>query len=43
MKSFHELFFFTMEFWLSRSLSRTFLFHNGILGIKEPFMNFSFS
>jgi hypothetical protein len=27
-----------MEFWLSRSLFiRTFLFHDGILAIKEPF------
>jgi hypothetical protein len=30
--------FFTMEFWLSRSLfSRTFFFHNGILAITKPF------
>jgi hypothetical protein len=41
----HELFsFFTMEFWLSRSLfSRTFpFFHDGILAIRKPFFtNFS--
>jgi hypothetical protein len=31
-------FFFTMEFWLSRSLSpELFPFHDGILAIKEPF------
>jgi hypothetical protein len=41
--AFHELLFFTMESWLSRSLSRTSLFHDGILTIKEPFTNFSFS
>jgi hypothetical protein len=30
--------FFTMEFWLSRSLSHElFFFHDGILAIKEPF------
>jgi hypothetical protein len=34
-----------MEFWLSRSLSHElFLFHDGILAIKEPFtQTFSFS
>jgi hypothetical protein len=44
--AFHTNFlFFTMEFWLSRSLSHeTFLFHDGILAIKEPFtLTFSFS
>jgi hypothetical protein len=41
--AFHELFFHTMEFRLSRSLSRTFLSHNGIAAITEPFMNFSFA
>jgi hypothetical protein len=37
--AFHTNFFsFTMEFWLSRSLSHElFLFHDGILAIKEPF------
>jgi hypothetical protein len=30
-----------MEFWLSRSLLRTFLSHDGILAITEPFANFS--
>jgi hypothetical protein len=41
----HELFFFTMEFWLSKSLSHELsLFHDGILAIKEPFTwTFSFS
>jgi hypothetical protein len=40
-----NFFFFTMEFWLSRSLSHElFLFHDGILAIKEPFTRtFSFS
>jgi hypothetical protein len=33
-----NFFFFTMEFWLSRSLSHEFFFfHDGILAIKEPF------
>jgi hypothetical protein len=48
--SYHEalfmiFFFFTMELWLSRSLSHEFfLFHDGILSIKEPFpKTFSFS
>jgi hypothetical protein len=41
-RAFNVLFFQTMEFWLSRSLSRTFLSHNGILAITEPFMNFFF-
>jgi hypothetical protein len=31
--------FFTMEFWLSRSLSHNF-FHDGILAIKKPFSRF---
>jgi hypothetical protein len=37
--AFHTNFsFFTMEFWLSRSLSHElFFFHDGILAIKEPF------
>jgi hypothetical protein len=37
--AFHTNFFsFTMEFWLSRSLSHElFLSHDGILAIKEPF------
>jgi hypothetical protein len=41
----HKLFFFTMVFWLSRSLSHElFLFHNGILAITNPFTRtFSFS
>jgi hypothetical protein len=36
--------FFTMEFWLSRSLfHELFFFHGGILAIKKPFFtNFSF-
>jgi hypothetical protein len=36
-EAFHELFlFFTMEFWLSGSLSRTFsFFHHGILEIRN--------
>jgi hypothetical protein len=38
--AFQELFFHTMEFWLSWSLSRTFLLHDGILAITEPFSNF---
>jgi hypothetical protein len=33
-EAFHELFFQTMEFWLSRSLSQTFLSNDGILAIK---------
>jgi hypothetical protein len=33
---------FTMEFRLSRSLSRTFLFHNGISAITERFHEFFF-
>jgi hypothetical protein len=41
--AFHELFFHTMELWLSRSLSRTFLSHDGTLSITEPFTNFSFA
>jgi hypothetical protein len=41
--AFHELFFLTMEFRLSRRLSQTFLSHNGISAITEPFTNFSFS
>jgi hypothetical protein len=32
-----------MEFWLLWSLSRTFLSHDGILAIMEPFKNFSFT
>jgi hypothetical protein len=33
-----NFFFFTMEFWLSRSLSHElFLFHDGILAITKPF------
>jgi hypothetical protein len=38
-RAFHTNFsFFTMEFWLSRSLSHElFVFHDGILAIKEPF------
>jgi hypothetical protein len=40
--AFHECFFHTMEFWLSRSLSRNFfLSHDGILAITEPFTIFS--
>jgi hypothetical protein len=37
--AFHTSFsFFTMEFWLSRSLSHElFFFHDGILAVKEPF------
>jgi hypothetical protein len=45
-EAFHtNFFFFTMEFWLSRSLShKFFLFHDGILAIKETFtQTFSFS
>jgi hypothetical protein len=40
-----NIFFFTMEFWLSRSLSHElFLFHDGILAITKPFSwTFSFS
>jgi hypothetical protein len=42
---YHEAFltnflsFFTMEFWLSRSLSHelSFFFHNGILAVTKPF------
>jgi hypothetical protein len=35
---FTNSFSFTMEFWLSRSLfHELFLFHDGILAIKEPF------
>jgi hypothetical protein len=34
--------FRTVEFLLSRSLSRTFLSHDGILAITEPFMKFFF-
>jgi hypothetical protein len=41
--AFHELFFLTMEFRLSQSLSRTFLSHDGISAITEPFTNFSFT
>jgi hypothetical protein len=44
--AFHmNIFFLTMEFWLSRSLSHElFLFHDGILAIKKPFTRtFSFS
>jgi hypothetical protein len=40
---FHKLFFHTMEFRLSRSLAQTFLSHNGISAITEPFTNFSFT
>jgi hypothetical protein len=32
-----------MEFQLSRSLSRTFLSHDGISAITKPFTNFSFT
>jgi hypothetical protein len=39
---FHKL-YLKMGFRLSRSLSRTFLSHDGIEAIKEPFTNFSFS
>jgi hypothetical protein len=39
---FHELFFHTMEFRLSRSFSRIFLSHYVIPAITEPFTNFSF-
>jgi hypothetical protein len=59
-RAFHEFFFHTMEFWLSRSLlmnfyfsrrnfgyqgafhTNFFLFHDGILTIKEPFHEFLF-
>jgi hypothetical protein len=41
-EAFHDLFFHTMEFRLSQSLSRTFLSHDGISAITEPFTNFSF-
>jgi hypothetical protein len=30
-----------MEFWLSQSLSKIFLSHDGILAITKPFTNFS--
>jgi hypothetical protein len=30
--------FFTMEFWLSGSLSHELFFHDGILVIREPFL-----
>jgi hypothetical protein len=40
---FHELFFDTMEFRLSRSLSRTFPSHDGISAITELVTNFSFT
>jgi hypothetical protein len=42
--AFHTNFSFTMEFWLSGSLSHElFFFHDGILAIKEPFSRtFSF-
>jgi hypothetical protein len=40
--AFHELFFHTMEFRLSRSLSQNFLSYDGISAITENFMNFSF-
>jgi hypothetical protein len=30
--------FFTMEFWLSGSLSHELFFHDGILAIREPFL-----
>jgi hypothetical protein len=36
-------FYFTMEFWLSGSLSRIFLSHGRISAITEPFTNFSFT
>jgi hypothetical protein len=41
----HEPFsFFTVEFWLSGSLSdELFLFRDGILAIRKPFTNFSFT
>jgi hypothetical protein len=32
--------FFTMEFWLSGSLSRERFFHDGISAITEPFHDF---
>jgi hypothetical protein len=36
--------FFTMEFWLSGSLSHELFFHDGILAIRKPFSRtFSFS
>jgi hypothetical protein len=41
--AFDELFFITVEFRLSRSLSRTFLSHGGISSITEPFTSFSFT
>jgi hypothetical protein len=40
----HKLFsFFTMEFRLSRSLSLSFFFHDGISAITEPFSFFFFT
>jgi hypothetical protein len=41
--AFHEFFFHTVEFRLSRSLSRIFLSHGGISAITEPFTDFSFT
>jgi hypothetical protein len=41
--AFHELFFHTMEFRLSWSLSWTFLSHDRISAITEPFTNFCFT
>jgi hypothetical protein len=35
--AFHELFFNTMESWLSQSLSHTFLSHDRISAITKPF------
>jgi hypothetical protein len=36
-KPFSRIFsFFTMEFWLSRSLSHELFFHDGILAITKP-------
>jgi hypothetical protein len=39
---FANSFSFLMEFWLSRSLSRTFLSHDGILAITKPIHKFFF-
>jgi hypothetical protein len=39
--AFHEFLFHTMEFWLSRSLSRISLSHDGILAIMKPFTKFT--
>jgi hypothetical protein len=42
MEALRNLSFLIMEFRLSRSLSQTFLLHDEILAIMEPFTNFSF-